>query len=295
VRRHLILCADDYTADAGRNRGIEMAAAAGAINCVGVLGTGRSRGGLSSRIAIGVHIDLSDGPFLTDWRPVRAGRWGDKRDAWIEGVSGTWPLDRLRAEVDAQIMHVARLTRRPLSHLDAHNHLHVAHPGITRVFLEAAVAHGIPRVRWPVEPMVPEDLDELARLDLTRGVCSATLQRLCRPASAQELLPEAIRWMRRSALADALVYRSAAAGRDAPAASLPFAGTAFGHRPSVRKLLTIEARAAASPPTEVMVHPGFHLRGRGFAGPGRTRELAVLLTFSLVRRVPLQCCAQEST
>jgi hypothetical protein len=283
VRRSLILCADDYAADAGRNRGIELAAAAGAIDRVGVLGTGRSPGTLSPTVGIGVHVDLSEGPFLTDWRPARACRWGDKRDAWIEGSAGAWPLDRLRAEVDAQIARVARWARRPLSHLDAHNHLHVAHPAITRVFLDAAAVHGIPTVRWPLEPMTPEDLDELRRLDLARGVCPATIERLRRPATAQKLLLDAIRWMRRSALADALVYRTAAAGQEAPEASLPFAGTVFGHRPSVRRLMAIEARPAVSLPTEVMVHPGLHLRGRGFAGLGRTRELAVLLTFSLVR------------
>lgn len=101
MRGPLILCADDYAADAGRNRGIELAAAAGAIDRVGVLGTGRSRGALSRTIGIGVHVDLSDGPFLTDWRPARTCRWGDKRDAWIEGSAGAWSLDSLRAEVDA--------------------------------------------------------------------------------------------------------------------------------------------------------------------------------------------------
>jgi predicted glycoside hydrolase/deacetylase ChbG (UPF0249 family) len=278
----LEITADDFGALPELDAGILVAARLGAVHRVSALAARLRPGHRLPDVPVGVHVDLSDGPFLTSFRPS-AGPLGDKRDLWLAAIRGQVDPFHIEAEVEAQIATLAERLGAVPAHVDVHNHLHLAHPQMLEVITTVASRCGIRRIRWPVEPLGEEAIRRLAVLDRRRGFEPAPVHPL-HPAFDEAVLGALILRMRESALADALVYPTAAARLTPPHGAPHFCGTVFGHLPSLRRLRAHAWRAERSDgPVELMTHPGLVARGRGFAGRGRTRELLVLLAHRLSR------------
>jgi len=132
-------------------------------------------------------------------------------------------LEEVRSEFDAQIAQVANhgLT---MSHLDGHQHLHMA-PGIRAVVGDLARKWRIPAIRYPVEAVRPYMLKDPRHW----------------PRMAQMLSLNSFCWL---------------APADDAARPDHFAGFYFGGRLSKRHLLTALTALPARGTCELMCHPG---------------------------------------
>jgi predicted glycoside hydrolase/deacetylase ChbG (UPF0249 family) len=138
MMKKLIINADDLGADEARNRGIFEAIEAGRVTSVSILVNGdgfedameqwKSLG--KKEISLGIHINLSEGkPISKDLR-ILTGQDGFFRGkqathSLLEQPSGTELEREIRKEINAQI-HILKKFKTPITHLDGHQHIHVA-------------------------------------------------------------------------------------------------------------------------------------------------------------------------
>jgi len=161
--RQLIVNADDFGADAYRNRGIAEAVDAGVVTSVSVLVNGpafddalahlsawQDRG-----VSVGLHANLSEGcpvgrglSTLCD----EYGRFLGKSNAHkLLMEKGNQEREReVAREIEAQIG-LLEANNISISHLDGHQHVHVF-PAVIAAAVRAAQRHGIPWLRIPEEP-----------------------------------------------------------------------------------------------------------------------------------------------
>ena len=231
----LIVHADDFGLSEKVNAGILDAYCNGILTSTSVIASGsavnqaielsRSEPGLD----VGVHLTLvGEQPILpADAIPSitnQQGRLLDTAGAFMKRlVRGSVSLDEVRREFDAQISRVADHGVE-ISHLDGHQHLHMA-PGIRSIVGELARKWRVPAIRYPAENLRPYMLNEpgawrrVAELLLLNAFCSfAPTDEFARPDH--------------------------------------FFGFYFGGRLSKRNLLTLLAHLPPRGTCELMCHPG---------------------------------------
>jgi len=158
--RLLIVNADDFGLTEGISRGILAAHRTGIVTSTSALAIGpaypKVAAWLADEPALGVGVHLAavgeDPPLLSAAEiPTLLGRDGRLSPGYAgflaRAAAGRIDPDDLRREFTAQLQMVQELGV-PITHLDAHQHLHLW-PLVCRVVLELAGRYGIPAVRVP--------------------------------------------------------------------------------------------------------------------------------------------------
>jgi chitin disaccharide deacetylase len=160
MSRQLIVNADDYNTDEGRNRGILEAARRGIVTSTTVLANAAlsevALHGLQDTFGgrIGVHLNLTKGRPVSKMTDSLAGQDGcffSKHGAWRRALAGVFDPGEVEREFCAQIEALQSVGIEP-DHVDSNNHLHVF-PGIAGAAARAAQRCGIRRIRLPREPL----------------------------------------------------------------------------------------------------------------------------------------------
>jgi chitin disaccharide deacetylase len=161
VVKNLIVNADDLGWTDGVNRGIVEAFQHGIVTSTSLLANGAAFTGAvkaarsAPALAVGVHLNLSDGPPVADRETVTS-LLND--DGELASGPESLLLRRLRrglllaeveAEWDAQIQKVRDAGIAP-THLDGHKHVHML-PGLFEIALRLAKRHGIGAIRVSLE------------------------------------------------------------------------------------------------------------------------------------------------
>ncbi len=159
MRTPLVITADDYGLTDATSRCIIEAHVSGVVTSTSVLavvdGIDRRLGWLDDapELAVGVHLAAvgEDPPLLAAAEiPTLVDRSGRFPASWRELLPrlalGRVDPDDLRREFQAQIDRVS--SGRRLTHLDAHQHLHLW-PSVAGVVVDLADRHGIRTVRVP--------------------------------------------------------------------------------------------------------------------------------------------------
>ena len=158
--RLLIVNADDYGLTPGVSRAVVLAHREGIVTSTSVLANGAAFAQTARwldeapELAIGVHLaavgedppllSRREIPTLCDGRGRLPRRW---HQLTTRIVLGRVDPDDLSREFAAQIERVRQLGR-PLTHLDAHQHVHLW-PMVRDVVLELARRYSIPAIRVP--------------------------------------------------------------------------------------------------------------------------------------------------
>jgi len=180
--KKLIVNADDFGADEGRNSGIREAVKAGVVKSVSLLVNGLAaegairgiRNGNYKGVSIGIHLNLSEGKPLRPGLSLLVGRNGCFRG---KALARTLLSQRNHLELEKEVfsevcaqVKILRNAKIILSHLDGHQHLHVF-PAVRKAAARAAEENGIPWIRIPQESFpvgdgegIPENLKSEAKL-----------------------------------------------------------------------------------------------------------------------------------
>ncbi len=193
MSKRLIVNADDYGRSPGVSRGIVQAHREGIVTSTTVM---VNQPGVEAQLAdalacpdlgIGLHLVFSAGrpvlppetlPGLVD----TDGSFLDQHTLWAQAE--TIPLDRLQAELTAQVQRFVTLAGREPDHLDCHHFVHL-YPPFFQVYADLAAQFHLPlRVPFPAETEFRQALRTVPFLegfphDLVRGMIvtnSALLQ-----------------------------------------------------------------------------------------------------------------------
>ena len=161
--KSLIINADDLGADESRNRGIFEAIEAGRVTSVSVLVNGegfedameRWKGLGDKTVSLGIHINISEGRPVSDGLHMLTGQdgffLGKQAAHHLMRQGGDRELEQeIQKEIKAQINALQAL-KSPITHLDGHQHIHVA-PAVLPIALAEASENKIPWIRIPDEP-----------------------------------------------------------------------------------------------------------------------------------------------
>jgi chitin disaccharide deacetylase len=195
--KNLIVNADDLGWTDGVNRGILDAFRGGIVTSTTLLANGAAfaeavkAAKSAPRLALGVHLNLSDGEPVADRESVISllnddGRFasGPESLLWKRARRGLI-LDEVEEEWDAQIQKVRDAGIRP-THLDGHKHVHML-PGFFEIALRLAKKHGIEAVRVSLEESslraaLASGSQHRAGVVMTQGVQARGLKLLARDA-----------------------------------------------------------------------------------------------------------------
>jgi len=159
--KNLIVNADDLGWTEGVNRGILDAFRGGIVTSASILANGIAFAeGVKAaksvpRLAVGVHLNLSDGAPAADRESVTSilnddGMFaGGPEQLLLKRARRGLVLDEVEEEWDAQIQKVRDAGIRP-THLDGHKHVHML-PGLFEIALRLAKRHGIEAIRVSLE------------------------------------------------------------------------------------------------------------------------------------------------
>ena len=198
--KNLIVNADDLGWTEGVNRGILDAFRGGIVTSTSLLANGAAfADGIkvaksAPRLAVGVHLNLSDGEPVADRESVTsllddAGQFADGPESllWKRARRGLI-LDEVEEEWDAQIQKVRDAGIRP-THLDGHKHVHML-PGLFGIALRLAKKHGIEAIRISLEESslraaLASGSQHRAGVVMKQGVQARGLKLLARDARKQ--------------------------------------------------------------------------------------------------------------
>jgi len=250
-KTRLIVNADDLGSGSAMDRGIFRAFRDGIVTSASLLANGPSfaeaaREALAAGLAVGVHLNLSEGrPLSGEVRGLTtaSGEFPGKVKSRRRLLQGAVDSQDIRAEFTAQIRRVFDAGLRP-DHLDTHQHV-ILFPEVTQTALEIARRFGIAAARLP-QPAEPAGNDPQDTL----GEELALYRRLAPPASRA----------------------FAAAGIVSPDGLW---GMPFLDRLDERALGAI-LHDLPHGTWELMVHPGGHDPSHPFATPARETETAAL-------------------
>jgi hopanoid biosynthesis associated protein HpnK len=159
--KNLIINADDFGWTDGVNRGILEAFQNGIVTSTSLLANGAAFAGAVEAArsapgrAVGVHLNLSDGPPVADREAVTSllndeGEFtGGPESLLLRRVRRGLVLAEVEQEWDAQIQKVRDAGIEP-THLDGHKHVHML-PGLFEIALRLAKRHNIGAIRVSLE------------------------------------------------------------------------------------------------------------------------------------------------
>jgi len=231
----LIVHADDFGLSGRVNAGILSAHRQGILTSTSLVACGSAvdeaieLARSAPDLDVGVHLTLiAERPILpAETIPTltnQEGRFLGSAGAFMKRLLGRGvSLGEVHRELDAQISYLVEHGVR-ISHLDGHQHLHMA-PGIRSVVGELARKWRVPAIRYPAESVRPYMVKDPRHWG--RVVELLVLNSFCRRAPADDAVrPD------------------------------HFVGFYFGGRLSKRNLLTALARLPSRGTCELMCHPG---------------------------------------
>ena len=160
--KQLIINADDFGLHTAVNEGIIQGYTAGCVTSTSLMSVGEAFDhGVSllaqqPRLGVGIHLTLVGERALTDAGkiPSLVDRDGNLSSNYLHFLfrffRGGVRLEDIRRELRAQV-HKGVATGLAITHLDSHQHIHVA-PGIIDIVLDLAREFHIKAVRIPDEP-----------------------------------------------------------------------------------------------------------------------------------------------
>jgi hopanoid biosynthesis associated protein HpnK len=198
--KSLIVNADDLGWTEGVNRGILEAFQHGIVTSASLLANGAAfAGGVEAArsapgLAVGVHLNLSDGPPLAN--PQTVPTLLNKRGEFARGPERLLLrrarrgllLEEVETEWNAQIQSVRDAGIAP-THLDGHKHVHML-PGLFEIALKLAKRHGIGAIRVSLEASslraaLASGAKQNSGVVLKQGVQARGLKLLARDAREQ--------------------------------------------------------------------------------------------------------------
>jgi len=155
-----ILCADDYAISAGVSRGIEELAREGRLSAASALVTapgwardGRRLAELRSRIAVGLHVNLTAGHALGPMPRLAPDGTFPRLSRLVQSaLTGRIDAEELAAEVDRQLAAFEQHAGAAPDFVDGHQHVH-ALPGVRIGLLRALSA------RYSARPLLRDPAD----------------------------------------------------------------------------------------------------------------------------------------
>jgi predicted glycoside hydrolase/deacetylase ChbG (UPF0249 family) len=163
--KQLIITADDFNADAERNRGIVEASDKGILTTTSVisnlpLGSETVTALKNSFSGIGVHLNITKGaPLSSDSRTLvdKTGQFFDKQTAWKKALSKLYDPNELLSEFSAQIEMLLDNGIVP-DHINGNNHLHIF-PLFADITAQIANKYKIKFIRVPKETFYFSDIN----------------------------------------------------------------------------------------------------------------------------------------
>ena len=156
--RNLIVNADDFNSDEGRNRGILEAGEKGIVTSVSVIANLPFNAESVSKLKrvfgprSGIHLNLTKGAPIakrTTSLVDENNQFFKKKNAWRRALLHQYNLKEVEEEFAAQISRLQELGITP-DHLDGNNHLHIF-PHIAEVVARLARDFDIKKIRLPLE------------------------------------------------------------------------------------------------------------------------------------------------
>ena len=198
--KSLIVNADDLGWTEGVNRGILEAFQHGIVTSASLIANGAAfaRGVEAARsapgLAVGVHLNLSNGPPLANPGTVttllnKGGEFaGGPERLLLRRARRGLLLEEVETEWDAQIQRVRDAGIAP-THLDGHKHVHML-PGLFEIALKLAKRHGIGAIRVSLEASslraaLASGAKQNSSVVLRQGVQARGLKLLARDAREQ--------------------------------------------------------------------------------------------------------------
>jgi predicted glycoside hydrolase/deacetylase ChbG (UPF0249 family) len=165
VSKQLIITADDFNADAERNRGILEASDKGILTTTSVisnlpLDSGTVTALKNSFNGIGIHLNITKGaPLSTNTKTLvdKNGQFFDKQTAWKKALSKLYDHNELLSEFSAQVEMLLDNGIVP-DHIDSNNHLHVF-PVFADITAQIANKYKIKFIRLPKETFYFSDIN----------------------------------------------------------------------------------------------------------------------------------------
>jgi len=158
----VIFTADDFGLSEAVNEGVERAHRDGVLTHASLMVAGAAADDAVRRarkmpgLHVGLHLVVIEGPAVLAQRKIPSLVNADQKfpsDQLRLGLRYFFLRDvrrQLAAEIRAQFDAFAA-TDLPLSHADAHKHMHL-HPTVGRLLLSIGQDFGLPRIRVPAEP-----------------------------------------------------------------------------------------------------------------------------------------------
>ena len=198
--KSLIVNADDLGWTEGVNRGILEAFQHGIVTSASLIANGAAfAGGVEAArsapgLAVGVHLNLSNGPPLANPGTVttllnKGGEFaGGPERLLLRRARRGLLLEEVETEWDAQIQRVRDAGIAP-THLDGHKHVHML-PGLFEIALKLAKRHGIGAIRVSLEASslraaLASGAKQNSSVVLRQGVQARGLKLLARDARKQ--------------------------------------------------------------------------------------------------------------
>jgi predicted glycoside hydrolase/deacetylase ChbG (UPF0249 family) len=163
--RQLIITADDFNADAERNRGILEASDKGILTTTSVISNLHLDSETITALKIsfngvGVHLNITKGaPLSSDSRTLidKTGQFFDKQTAWKKALSKLYDPNELLSEFSAQIEMLLNNGIVP-DHINGNNHLHIF-PVFADITAQLANKYQIQFIRVPKETFYFSDIN----------------------------------------------------------------------------------------------------------------------------------------
>ena len=165
VSKQLIITADDFNADAERNRGILETSDKGILTTTSVisnlpLDSGTVTALKNSFNGIGIHLNITKGaPLSTNTKTLvdKNNQFFDKQTAWKKALSKLYDHNELLSEFSAQVEMLLDNGIVP-DHIDSNNHLHVF-PVFAGITAQIANKYKIKFIRLPKETFYFSDIN----------------------------------------------------------------------------------------------------------------------------------------
>lgn len=277
--KKLVVNADDVGIDWDRDIGIGFGVWLRVISSISVVVTNPASYSRIQRlvhwirkfrphVSIGLHLNLTDEPFCTcmleSFLERKIGSDHPKVAFWKSAIQQNINLPNISREISNQLQEFQRLFSFQPTHLDGHNHCHIAHPLIFQEICTQYNSH----IRIPNESLLKEDLQTfLPNIELEKDYFSC------------EVTQNPLLWahtMRENPISDLLLYRYSSSLL-VPIPAKKFIGSVYGHVRTFSFLKkSLQQSFDSTDILELMVHPGFYFPVRHstwFSNKERLHEL----------------------
>lgn len=310
-----VINADDFGIDLDRDLGIVLCSLLKTISSFSVIVTNHDCYCrmkrlikivriLAPNVSIGLHLNLTDEPFLngklSDICKIEDDSLHPKIQYWIAAINGSLYYKTIEKEIHDQISKFNELFRSSPTHIDGHNHCHVADRKVFELTNKISAQNGIHHVRIPNEQFSDQLINKMIKLKYSHidGISKQHDHlRQVQKFSQNDANMMALS-MRASPMSDIYLYQYACSYLTELKREKLFIGTVYGHVQSMDFMKQSFENIGTGKIVELMVHPGLYFpikHKTWFSNRERFRELVNLikLKHSAFRKNKLTICNQD--